>query len=104
MAKNKYDFNKIKKIIRVLLKNPDGIWLRKLSRDSRLPVSTIHYYLESVLGNMVENVGVRDEDGKFFGLRVIRLRNGVFKQLSLGNLDRNLMRLLKANELISDST
>ena len=50
-AKGK-DFNKVKRIMKVLLDNPDGIWLRKLSRDSKIPLSTVHYYLERYLNTV----------------------------------------------------
>jgi len=102
MATKKYDFEKIKRIIKVLLNNPDGIWLRKLSRDSKIPLSTVHYYLEGILGNFVDNIGAMDEEGRFFGVRVIRLKNGVFNQLSSGNMDKTLKKLLKTNEILSN--
>ncbi len=102
MAPKEADFQKIRRIIKVLLANPDGIWLRKLSRETKLPLSTVHYYLESKIGNFVENVGARDENGHFFGIRLIRLKNGVFKQLSDGSFDANLKKLLTTAEILSD--
>lgn len=103
MASKNYDFKKIKKIVEVLLKNPDGLWLRKLSRESGVPLSTVHYYLDSILGNVVENVGARDEEGKFFGVRIIRLKKGVFRKLSNGDSGKNLIKLLKTTQILSDS-
>jgi len=102
MAPQKYDFKKIKRIISVLLKNPEGIWLRKLSRDSKIPVSTVHYYLEGILRNFVDNIGAVDDEGKFFGVRVIKLKNGIFNQLSSGNFEKTLKKLLKTNEILSN--
>jgi len=96
------DFQKIKRIIRVLLANPDGIWLRKLSRESKLPLSTVHYYLEGSMANLVENIGARDEEGHFFGVRLIRLRNGILNQLNNGDLDSSLRKIIKTNEILSD--
>ena len=95
------DFKKIKRMVRVLLANPDGIWLRKLSRESKLPLSTVHYYIEGIMANMVDNVGARDEDGHFFGIRLIRLKNGIFGQLCNGDLDPTLRKILRANEILS---
>jgi len=100
MPEKTQDLQKIKKIIKVLLANPDGLWLRKLSRDSKLPLSTVHYYLEGKMANLVENVGVRDEEGKFFGVRVIRLRNGIFNQLSNGDLDLSLRKIMTTNKVL----
>jgi len=96
------DFQKIKRIIRVLLANPDGIWLRKLSRESKLPLSTVHYYLEGSMANLVENIGARDEEGHFFGVRLIRLRNGILSQLNNGDLDSSLRKIIKTNEILLD--
>jgi len=96
------DFQKIKRILRVLLPNPDGFWLRKLSRKSKLPLSTVHYYLEGSMANLVENIGARDEEGHFFGVRLIRLRNGILSQLNNGDLDSSLRKIIKTNEILLD--
>jgi len=103
VAKN-YNFSKIKKITEVLLENEDGLWLRKLSRESKIPVSTLHYYLENVLVNMVDSVGARDEDGNFFGVRVIRLKRGVFNKLLEDRSEGTLRKLLKTTEILNHST
>jgi DNA-binding IclR family transcriptional regulator len=102
MVEKTQDLKKIKRIIRVLLANPDGIWLRKLSRESKLPLSTVHYYLEGTMANMVENIGARDEEGHFFGLRLVRLKNGIFSQLRNGNPNESLRKVLKTNEILSN--
>lgn len=102
MSEKKPDFQKIKRIIKVLLANPDGLWLRKLSRESKLPLSTIHYYIEGIMANMVDNVGARDENGHFFGIRLIRLKNGIISQLHNGDMDLSLKKILKTNEILSD--
>lgn len=102
MPQKKQDLQKIKRILRVLLANPDGIWLRKISRESKLPLSTVHYYLENIMANMVENIGARDEEGRFFGVRLIRLKNGLFNQLNNGDLDSSLRKVIKTNEILSD--
>lgn len=96
------DFQKIRRIISVLLANPEGIWLRKLSRESKMPLSTVHYYIEGTMANMVDSVGARDEDGRFFGIRLIKLKNGIFGQLSNGDMDSSLRKILKTNEILSD--
>lgn len=103
IASKTYDFKKIKRIIAILLNNPDGIWLRKLSRDSKLSPSTVHYYLDGILSNVIDNIGARDEDGKFFGIRLIRLKNGIFSKLSEDNSEENLRKILKTAEILSNS-
>ena len=102
MDKDNEEFEKIRRIIRVLFTNPDGIWLRKLSRESKMPLSTIHYYLERKIQFLVENVGAKNEEGHFFGIRIIRLKSGVFNQLSKGNFNSNLRRILSTNRILSD--
>ena len=102
MSKNrpkKPDYEKIKAIISILLQNPEGIWLRKLSRDTKIPLSTIHYYIERILDNLVDNVGARDEHGHFFGIRLIRLKSGVASQLRDGV---NLRKIIKTNEILKN--
>ena len=103
MVKKKYDFGKIKRIVDVLLENEDGIWLRKLSKESKIPVSTLHYYLESILSNIVDNIGARDESGKFFGIRVIKLKTGVFNNLIHNNSVETLKKILKTTEILNHS-
>lgn len=63
-------------ILQVLQNYPDGVWLRQLSVESKLPVATVSYYIERIFGPFVDNVGFRRPDGKFIGLRVIRLKPG----------------------------
>jgi len=68
------DLSKISRIIRVLLKYPEGVWIRRISRESKLPVSTVHFYIDNVLSDLIENIGARDRKGKFFGLRIVKLK------------------------------
>ena len=71
------DMEKVQRIIDVLKRYPDGVWLRRLSRESGVPISTLHYYLEKNLSYCVTNIGARDESGRFFGLRLIKLSANV---------------------------
>jgi DNA-binding transcriptional MerR regulator len=81
---------KIRKILGILRKYPDGIWFRQLAKEARLPVSTLHFYLEKVLEPFIENIGFRDEEGRFVGIRVIRLRdNGVTEEKILRYIELN---------------
>lgn len=93
------NLNKVKTIIRTLRKFPEGIWLRKLSRESSMPVSTVHYYIDNVIDSFVESRGARDKDGKFFGIRLITLRDGIEKQLESG---KSVEYLLKAKNILTD--
>jgi hypothetical protein len=68
------DTTKINKIINVLLKYPEGVWIRRISKESKLAVSTVHFYIDSVLSDLIENIGAKDKKGKYFGLRIVKLR------------------------------
>ena len=69
----KLNREKIRKILEILRKYPDGIWFRQLVRESGLAPSTVYFYLKK-LGGAVENLGYVDEEGRFVGVRIIRLK------------------------------
>ncbi len=54
MPKKGPDPSKRAKIIAVLEKNPDGVWMRELARLSGLPFSTVQYYVTHLLSGEVE--------------------------------------------------
>lgn len=93
-----HDINKAKDIIETLRKFPEGIWLRKLSRETSMPVSTVHYYIDNVLDSFVESRGAKDEEGNFFGIRLIKLRDGVNKQLDSG---KSVEYILKTENILT---
>lgn len=92
------DLNKVKTIINALREFPEGIWLRKLSREISMPVSTLHYYINNVINPFVKSEGARDEKGRFFGIRLIKLRNGIEKQLESG---KSIEYLLRAKNILT---
>ncbi|MFB6217329.1 MAG: hypothetical protein ABEJ72_10275 [Candidatus Aenigmatarchaeota archaeon] len=98
-SQNGPDLDKIKKIIRTLREFPEGIWIRKLSRESELPLSTVHYYIDNVLDSFIVSEGARDSEGNFFGLRLLKLKDGVENQLESG---RSIQYLLKTNDILTD--
>lgn len=64
MIKNRPSTEKMKKIIKVLKKvRKRGIWIRELSRQTKMPVSTVHYYLNKYLEDRIEIKNVKI--GKF---------------------------------------
>lgn len=44
--------------------------------ESKLPVSTVSYYVGRVFEPFVDNLGVHRPDGKFIGVRMICLKPG----------------------------
>ncbi len=69
----KLNQEKIRKILEILRKYPEGIWFRQLVRESGLPASTVHFYLKKLSG-IVESVGYVDSEGRFVGIRIVRLK------------------------------
>jgi len=86
------DLDKVETIIKTLRKYPEGIWLRKLSRESSLAPSTVHYYIEEIIDSFVESKGAKGEDGKYFGIRLIKLKEGIQNQLESGKPVEYLLR------------
>ncbi len=70
------DPKKVEIILRVLRMYKDGIWLRNLAKETHLPISTLTYYIDHFLEYFVENLGYRDEKGRFMGIRIIKLKKG----------------------------
>ncbi len=98
-GKNGPDLDKLERLVNTLRKYPDGIWLRKISRESSLPVSTVHYYINEVIDSLVESKGAKDSEGRYFGIRLIKLREGVKKQLSSG---KPLEYFLKTRNILTE--
>lgn len=48
------DKNKINQIINILKKNPQGLWIRELSRRSNLDKSTVSNYVNKHLKDKLE--------------------------------------------------
>jgi len=84
----KSDKIKIRKILLVLYKHREGLWLRRLSRECKLSVSTVQYYINNILDDFVENLGVKDNKGNYFGLRIIVLKPKIRKIIEEGNFEK----------------
>ncbi len=93
------DLEKLESIINTLRRYPDGIWLRKLSRESSLPASTVHYYVNEIIDSFVESKGAKDGDGRYFGIRLIQLKEGVRKQLESG---KPMEYFLKTRDILTE--
>ncbi len=77
----KVDKQKIEKILKILVKYPDGLWIRKLSRETNLAPSTIEYYIHYIIFEITESIGVKDKNGKYFGLRIIKLKPKILETI-----------------------
>ena len=92
------DIRKASRIIKILYEYPDGLWLRRLARETRLPVSTVSYYVNNILKSALDNVGYT-ENGKYFGIRLVKLKPLVIKNLERGITIKKLIEIMKIMKL-----
>ena len=90
--KRGFDEKKIGKIVTFLAANPDGIWLRRIAKETGYSPSTVAHYLETVLTNLIEDASIGT--GKPL-LRVVRLKPFVLEKLREGRDLRQIMKLLR---------
>ena len=64
---------KLERILEILRVYKDGIWLRNLSMESKIPISTISYYVDKFLDPFIDNIGVKNEN-RFIGVRMVKLK------------------------------
>ncbi len=90
--KKGFDEKKIGKIVMFLAANPDGIWLRRIAKETGYSPATVAHYLETVLTNLIEDVSIGT--GKPL-LRVVRLKPFVLEKLHEGRDLRQIMKILR---------
>ena len=91
------DEGKIRRLIRCLIRHREGIWLRNLARECRLSVSTASFYVDNVLKDVVESIGVKDGKGRYVGLRILRIKPEILKVLESegGDDERKIINFIK---------
>lgn len=75
MPKKGHSKDTIDKIIDVLERmGKQGIWIRELSRQTKIPVSTVYYYLINVIGDrvVIENMVFGDIETSHY--KIVRLK------------------------------
>lgn len=95
------DEDKVETLINTLRRYPQGIWLRKLSRESSVPLSTVHYYINNVIDPFIVSRGAKDSDGNYFGIRLIKLKDGIKNHLDSG---RSVTYLMKTKDILTENT
>jgi hypothetical protein len=91
--KKGFDEKKIRTIVGVLVSHPEGLWLRRIAKETGYSPMTVSHYLETVLAPLIEDVSLGGE-GKPL-LRVVRLKAFVVERLGQGQDLRQIMKLLK---------
>jgi predicted transcriptional regulator len=75
MPKKGPDAKKLNKIINILKSvESNGIWIRELARQSNLPLSTIHLYINKFLEDKVETKAVRIGKFTHSQMKIIKLK------------------------------
>jgi len=62
------DSEKIKKIKKLLIENPQGLWIREIARQARMSKSTVSKYINEYMKDEIEDIWKR----KF--IRIVRLK------------------------------
>jgi len=91
------DVKKALLITKILIETKEWIWVRELARKCKMPLSTVHYYLEKHLNRFFDEINTSQfisyEDGeKYPKLRLLKIKDGVSLQ--------NVVKWLKIKEKI----
>ncbi len=76
------DLKKVFIILKVLEKINNWVWIRELSRETKIPLSTLHYYLEKYLNQFLDEINTEqilnyEKEKNYPKLRLIKLKDGV---------------------------
>lgn len=97
--KKGFDEKKILAIVRVLLANPDGIWLRQIAKETQLSPATVGKYLDTILKPLVEESSLGRAEKPL--LRVVKLKVFVIERLQEGKSLGGIMKILRLVSKIS---
>jgi hypothetical protein len=88
-----------RKIVQVLVNNPDGLWIRQLGKGVGVHPTTATRYVEGILAPMVDiqTLGTNSEKPL---LKVVKLKTVVLEKLEQG---QKLSEILRFLELIDKS-
>lgn len=89
-----YDPQKIARILAVMVKYPEGLWLRKLAREAGMTHATAGKYISGPLAPMIEITALGEKPL----LKVVRLKPAVVQKLSEGMTIEQVMRLMNILE------
>jgi DNA-binding IclR family transcriptional regulator len=88
-----FDQKKVENIVKVLVKYPEGIWVRKIAEEAALHPSTVTKYLEGILSPLIEDVSLAGRERPI--LRIVRLKTFVVERLQEGKTIQEILNLLK---------
>lgn len=67
----------MKRLYQVLLNAEDWLWIREISRRSRLPEATVRRYMNIHMTDMIEEVDAGEDLSKVIKIRLIKLKPGI---------------------------
>ncbi|MBI4014775.1 MAG: hypothetical protein HY365_02370 [Candidatus Aenigmarchaeota archaeon] len=94
--KQGFDGRKISSIVSVLVRNPDGIWVRQIARELKISPMTVSKYAAGILKPLLEET--RLGAGQKTMLLVLRLKPVVLQQIRQG---RDINEIMKTARTIS---
>lgn len=93
-----YDMNKVISIANVLLKYPEGLWLRKIAKKANLHPNTVSNYINTVLSPLVEDIALGDDEKPI--LRVIRIKPSIYEKIQKG---KSIQELIEFSQIIKNA-
>ena len=93
-----YDINKVIAIANVLIKYPEGLWLRKIAKKANLHPNTVSNYINTVLSPLVEDIALGDEEKPI--IRVIRLKPSIYEKIQKG---KSIRELIEYSQIIKNA-
>ena len=97
--KKGFDDRKTARIVGILIRNPDGIWLRRLAEEAELSPTTVSTYLKAIINPLIEEVSIGSCQRPL--LRVIKLKPFVLEKMGEGSNINQIMKFLRMMEKIS---
>ena len=88
-----FDQMKAENIVRVLVRYPDGIWVRRIAQEAALHPTTVTKYIEGILSPLIEDVSLAGKERPI--LRIVRLKTYVIERLQEGKTIEEILRPLK---------
>ena len=88
-----FDNDKITRIINLLIRHPNGLWLRQIAKLLKYSPTTISKYIDNPIKALIDDNSLGRQEKPI--LRVIRLKPVVFDRLKQGQDINQIMKLLK---------
>ena len=85
------DMRKVLRVIHVLAREPQGLWLREISKRCGIHPTTVSNYANTILSPLLEDVSLGSDEKPI--LRVLKLKDWVFERLERGEDIRRIISI-----------